>query len=367
MNEKKLTKKQLTAFITSFLLSNTLTVSGNAKTQEKYGYITIFLSYVVFLFLIKIYDRIFEKSGCNNIYDVLKNTFSQRFYKAILFVILVFSFLSSLMSTLNIMFFVTVSAQGKINIVFFAILLCLCLYSVTVKKENVLGRYCSLAVFGIVFLFALMISFGIFKGNLKNLSLTLPISFSDFSKSTFYNFLSPFSDIFFVYLFLQNLSPYKETSKSAKISGLTATVILSGVYIVNLSVLGKNLMSNVYYPTLFSFGIINPFNKISRSEIVYYSSHIFFDIIYTAVGIFIAKTCFFKIFTKKSKTKEHIFSVSAVSLILLFILFSSFSGSFYNLYNKIAFLRLPINIGIVLLLFFKVKSQKITTNSFPKS
>lgn len=359
---KEITKKRLFALLTSFFMSNTITVSGSLPTKEKYGFISVFFSFFAFVLLLKIYDFIFKKSNAKDFYQLLEKSFSKKFYNIILFLIFVYSLSATVMSSLNVMFFITVSSRGKINLIFAGIILCLCLFSIITKDKKVLSRYCSLSIFGIFFLFFVMIVFGLPKGDFTNLSLSFSHFVPEFAKSFFQNFLSPFSDIFFMYLFLYNLCDSKKISKYAKISGLSAAVILSGVYVVNLCVLGKELMSEIYYPTLFSFGIINPVNKISRSEIIYYSSHLFFDIIYIAVMLFVCKDCFFKLFfkkeNKKSKTKEYVFCVSAVSFILLYISISNFSGNFYNVYEKFSLIRIPANIGLILILFFKYCHKK---------
>lgn len=371
MKETRLGAFELFALITSFLLSNTLTVSGSASTKEKYGYITIFFAFLMFLLLIKIYCFIFENSDSGDFYGVLKNNFSKRIYGVILFFVFLFSLFSAVMSSLNLMFFVTVSSGGKINLAFMGILLCVCLFSIMTKSKRVLAKYCGLTIFGIFFLFSVMLLFGFQKGNFVNIADSFSLDAFSIAKSTFLNFLSPFSDIFFIYLFLHKLCGFKKIAKYAKASGLCAAVILSGVYLVNLVVLGKNLMSDIYYPTLFSFGIINPVNKISRSEIIYYSSHLFFDIIYVAVSLFVCRDSFFRLFfekeeikneevkNKKSKRKEYVFSISCVSFILLYILISSFSGKFYNIYEKVSLLRVPLNIGLILVLFVKILIRKI--------
>lgn len=356
MNDKKLTKGQLNALIISFFLGNTLAVSGGLLKGDKYGYITIFIAFFLFLGFIKIYDYILKKNAYCDFYTVIKNSFSKPIYKTIMAVIFVFSLFSAVMSSLNIMFFVIVSSRGEISILPFAFLLCLCLYSIMTKSKKTLGRYCSLMFYSVIFLFAIMIIFGFFKGDYKNLYVNLPISVPKALKSTFFGFLSPFSDIFFIYLFSGSVCRSSRVSKSAKLSGFVATMILSAVYFVNVIMLGKNLISDVYYPTLFSFGIINPITQISRSEIIYYTAHLFFDIIYISVSLFVCKDSFFKLFfeeNNKSKTKERIFSLSIASFILLYILLSGFSGKFYNSYDIIAFLRIPVNIGIVVLCFIK--------------
>lgn len=367
MSNKNLTKGQLTTLIISFLLGNTLAVSGGIIKGEKYGYITVFIAFLIFLLFIKMYEYTLKKNDYCDFYTVIKNCFSKPIYKIIMFAIFIFSFFSALMSSLNVVFFVIIASQGKVSLTFFAILLCLCLYSIITKDKKTLGRYCSLVFYGVIFLFLIMIIFGFFKGDYKNLYISLPISVPTVLKSTLYNFLAPFSDIFLIYIFAGSIYNPVNISKPIKLSGFFSAIILSAVYFVNVIILGKNLMSDIYYPTLFSFGVINPLTQISRSEAIYYTAHLFFDIIYICVSLFVCKDSFFKLFSKeskenkenkKNKTKERIFSLSAVSFILLYILLSGFSGKFYNLYEAVIYLKIPINIGIVALCFIKsIKNQ----------
>jgi len=360
--KKQLTPRQAICLTASFFLGNTAAIAGGGSTSEKIGYLTYFPAFFLFIILSLGYSCIFKKNENMSLFEIINETLSPVFSKIILFIIFLYSFFCAALSCGNFMFFASVSTDSQIPFSILAIFIGLCIFFILSANKKTLGRYCELILPFVLALFFIMIIFGIFKGNPKNLYVKLPIPFSDIAKSTFYNFLSPFANIFIIMLFMMNMTDTKKLFGISLKGGLISLICLFLVYFVNLLTLGKKLLGDLYYPTLFSFGVINPGLLTQRSETIYYISYVFFDIIYITVSLFVSINAFTMLFFKNKKklseTKKRILSASFSLVLVLFMVFFNFTSSFYNLYNKFLLLQIPITIGLPFIIFIRSLSKK---------
>ncbi len=359
--KKQLTERQTICLTASFFLGNTLAVMGSGKLGEKLGYLTFVPAFCLFILLTLIYLYIYKKNSYKDFFEIVSDSFQPFFSKIILFAIFLYSLTSAALSCGNFMFFASVSTDAEISFSLLAVFIGICIFFILSANKKTLGRYCELIFPFVLTMFAVMIIFGIFKGNIKNLYITLPVSVKEITKSTLYNFLSPFSNVFMIFLFMKNMADNKKIVPSVIKAGAISVICLILVYFVNLLTLGKDLLSELYYPTLFSFGVINPGLLTQRSETIYYVSYVFFDIIYISISLFVCINAFTMLFFKEkslSETKKRIL-VSVFSLILiLFMVFFNFTSGFYSLYSTFLFIQLPITLGIPLIMLVRSFFQK---------
>ncbi len=359
--KKQLTTKQSVCLIVSFFLGNTLAIMGSGSGEEKIGYLTYIPALLLFILMILAYSFIFKKNGDKNLFEIIESSFPNVISKLFLLVIFLYSFFCAALSCGNFIFFASVSTDSQISFSLLSLFIGICIFFILSSNKKTLGRYCELILPFVLFMLFVMIIFGIFKGNLKNLYVNLPVSFKEIAKSTFFNFISPFANIFLIMLFMNNLSDNKKLISSSIKAGLISALCLSLVYFVNLLTLGKKLLSQLYYPTLFSFGVINPGLLTQRSETIYYVSYVFFDIIYISVSLFVCMTSFTFLFLKGKKltsTKKRILSSVFSIILVLFMVFFNFSSKFYELYTSFLFIELPITLGIPAIIFLRSLFKK---------
>ena len=352
--KKTLTQRQTICLIISFLLGNTLALTGGVVQNEKYGYMTYLPAFGLFLILILIYSYIYKKNSYEDFFDIIESLRPKIISKIILFIIFLYSLMCAVLSCGNFMFFASVSMTSQINTGILSVFTGICIFFVLSANKKTLGRYCELIFPFVIFLIGIMLIFGLFKGNIKNLYIDLPISIKTFLKSTLFNFISPFSNIFMIFLFMKNVADNRKIIKNSIIAASASGIILMLVYFINLLILGKNLLSDLFYPTLFSFGVINPGFFTQRSETIYYISYIFFDIIYVCISLFVCINAFILLFMKDkiiSENKKRILtSVSSLILIVFMIFFDS-AEAFYEMYSYFAIIQSAVTILIPLTVF----------------
>ncbi len=354
--KKQLTTRQSICLIVSFFLGNTLAVMGSGSGKEKIGYLTYLPAFCLYIVLILSYSFIFKKNGNKNLFEIIESEFSNVISKLFLFVIFLYSFFCAALSCGNFMFFASVSTDSQVSFSLLSLFIGFCIFFILSSNKKTLGRYCEIILPFVLLMLFIMVIFGIFKGNPKNLYVAFPVSVKEIAKSTLYNFLSPFANIFLIMLFMNNLLGNKRLISSSLKAGAISALSLALIYFVNLLTLGKNLLSQLYYPTLFSFGVINPGLLTQRSETIYYVSYIFFDIIYISVSLFVCITAFTFLFLKEknlSNTKKRILSSVFSVILILFMVFFNFTGSFYKLYTSFLLMQLPITLGIPTVIFLR--------------
>ncbi len=359
--KKKLTTRQAFCLTVSFFLGNTLAIMGSGSSKEKLGYLTFFPALCLFILLIFAYSFIFKKNDNKNLFEIIESEFPAVISKVFLFAIFLYSFFCAALSCGNFIFFASVSTDSQISFSLLSLFIGFCIFFILSSNKKTLGRYCELILPFVLIMLGVMIIFGIFKGNTKNLYVTFPLSVKEILKSTFFNFLSPFANIFLIMLFMNNLSENKKLISSSLKAGIFSAIFLSLIYFVNLLTLGKELLSKLYYPTLFSFGVINPGLITQRSETIYYVSYVFFDIIYISVSLFVCLSSFTSLFLKEknlTSTKKRILSIIFSSILVIFMIFFNFTSSFYELYTSFLLIQIPITLGIPAVIFIRSLFKK---------
>lgn len=302
----KISEKQFFTLTASFFMGNALALAGGVSKGEKIGYITLFASFALFLGLCVLYFFLFKKSRSTDLYTVCENVFGSFFGKAVFFIVFLYSTFTALLSSAEFMLFTMISSDFTINPVLISFVFSFSLLAILLCGKKALARYSELILPFVIACIVFVLVTGADKFNLSNLKIENAPSAGFVFSNIYMNFITPFSNIMLIYFFASdNLkSPEKKFASGVK-AGFIALLVIATVYISNLLIIGKKLMESLYFPTLFTFGVINPPFLSERSEGIFFISYIFFDILYTAVAYFTASDCFLRIFCKKASYAER--------------------------------------------------------------
>lgn len=296
----QISKKQFFTLLSTFLMGNSLAIAGGLSKGEKIGYITIFASFLLYIGLAFMYGIIFKKSKDADLFLISENLLGKFFYKIMLFMIFIYSFLTALITSTEFLFFIELSSDFSLNPLWTALVFSISLYAIFLCGKKALARYSEVILPFVLFILLFIIVSGYSKMNVSNLKIDKIPSASYILSSTLTNFLSPFSNILLVLFFSSGMLKGKNIKSASIKAGILALIVISGIYAINLLVLGKELMGELYFPTLYTFGVINPNLFTERSETMFFVTYIFFDVLYTAVSYFTAMSCFKRLFFKKN-------------------------------------------------------------------
>lgn len=301
----KISEKQFFTLTASFFMGNALALAGGVSGGEKIGYITLFASYALFLLLCLLYFFLFKKSKSSDLYTVCESIFGSFFGKIALFVVFLYSVFTALLSSAEFMLFSMISSDFKINPLVISLVFSFSLLGILLCGKKALARYSELILPFVIACIAFVLISGAGKFDLSNLRTESVPSAGFIFSNIYMNFITPFSNVMLIYFFASDNKKSAEKSLASGVKGgFTALLVIAAVYVSNLLIIGKSLMGTLFFPTLFTFGVINPPFLAERSEAIFFISYIFFDILYTAVAYFTAADCFQRIFCKKASYAE---------------------------------------------------------------
>lgn len=351
--DKQLSKKQFFALTASFLLGNTLAVTGGITKGEKIGYITIFISFLLYIALCLIYGGLFEKFGTSDLFYVGECVLGKALYKIFLVIILLYSLFTALVSSAEFLLFVELSSDLTVSPIFAALAFSLCVYCIILCGKRALSGYAELILPFVLFMLAITMLFGIKKFNPANLRIENIPSIKYILSNIALNFISPFSNIMLVYFLTAGTVNHKDIKKQSIKAGFLVLITIAAVYLWNLLIIGKNLMSSLYFPTLYTLGVVNPDLFTERSESIFFVTYIFFDILYTAAAYLTSINCVQRLFFKKNtlsaKTKRILFAIPAI-LSFAVMNFKTDSESFHSSFINMSFSSASVTLGIPIIL-----------------
>lgn len=349
----QISKKQFFTLTASFFMGNSLALTGGLSKNEKIGYITVFASFVLFIALCFLYSRLFQKYQSSDLFYISEVILGKVFSKIILLLVLFYSLFTAVISTIEFLFFVELSSDFSLKPVWTALFFSLCILSIFLCGKKALARYSELILPFVLLCMAVILFFGIEKMNPSNLKIENIPETGYIVSNTLMNFLSPFSNILIIYFFTSDMFNHKQVTPSSIKAGFTALLVIAALYLTNLLIIGKNLMSSLYFPTLYTFSVINPSLFTERSETVFFITYIFFDILYTAVAYFTAIECTEKLLPKKntlSPKRKKVFFIIAALLSFIVMNIKIDINSFYSSFTKIPFILATVTIGIPVIL-----------------
>ena len=351
--ETKITKRQFYSLCASFFMGNSLALAGGISKGEKIGYITIFISFALFIGLLWSYNFLFKKYKTSDLFYISQTVLGEIFNKILLSIILLYSLFTALISSLEFLFFIQLSSDFSFDPLWIALLFSISLICILLCGKKALFRYSEIILPFVIFIVMVILIFGIEKANLSNLKIEKFPDMSYILSNTFLNFVSPFSNILILYFFASDIFKTKDIKKESLKAGFIALLVIAAIYFMNLLIIGKNLMSSLYFPALYTFSVINPSMFTQRSETVFFISYMFFDILYVAVSYFCAIECVKKLFYKKNthfQKRKKVFFIIFPVFSFIIMNFKIDINSFYSSFSVIPFIVSFITIGTPLIL-----------------
>lgn len=288
-----------------------------------------------------------KKYPGKSIYEVLEILFPKWIAVLLSFIYGVYAiYLLSRITKNTGMWISTVSLDKTPEIILRIFLLGLCAYTLW-YGISVFGRFTILS--GAVTIFAVIL---IFTMSIENIDTEnfLPL-YSNGIESVLSDILSffvlPFGENLMLYNIYAKAEKKKTVLRSFSIGILTASVIISAVSFLTLSVLGYNSLERVYYPFYTTVSVIKSGNFLSRMEIVI-SASLILNILSKLCVCFYVATGFLKYLNKFKKSTVNLIVIVA-TLIISSILPSDAEGlkTHLQIYQIVApFIQLGIPIAI---------------------
>ena len=367
----KLTDRQGFSLISAFLLGNVLSGIGGSGFTEKTGYLSVWLSFGIFVLFARVFQSIMKENPKDDFFTITRRCFGKIGNWIFLIFLAFYSFFAAFLSIVNYMDFINFSvkngfpfAAGIVAVLLLTVFLCL-------KGTKTMGRYCEITLPIVIGSVLLLLFLGIRE--ITGFSLPLPSSVMQFFTQSWNIFCSPFAEIIFVWILFDSFQNKENIGKISIKAGCLVTVLFTLIYIFNLNVLGENLLSETRFPTYFCASLVEIGILVENGESLITLAYSFCDILYGAVCVLVGVKAVCKLCnqTKISlgKTKK-ITAFSAVIFMFLLYISGIFPADLSVYYPVISVIFLPMTVGIPVLLFllskFKSKGQNQNSNSFSK-
>lgn len=349
----KLSKNSFFPLCVSVLLGGSLAAAGGVMQGEKIGYITVFASFLLYIPLLFLYFGIFKRGGSTDIFKASENILGKTAYKIFLTVSSVYCFFTALVSSREFFAFASLSSNLAVSPVVISLTFSACIYFIMLCGKQAVSGYTMIMLPFVMLLLGVTMLFGIPKFDTANLNIENIPDFGYIGESVFLNFVSPFSNIFIVYLLMQGTDK-KSIKRKSVTAGLFTLFVIALVYVWNLLIIGKNLMNSLYFPSLYTLGAVNPNLFTERSESVFLITYIFFYIVFVSASYLAAFSCIFRLFDKKNTPDLKIKGI--VYLIPLALTFTAMTVNintqkFHASFLTVTAVSACVTVGIPIILF----------------
>lgn len=358
MRKSTLNFSQGMACVALFLLGNAL-VTGGDRTAGRDSWLLILGLILPALLLGMMYMRILNLHPGQSIFSILRHVFGKVAGKGLsLFLALYLLHLYALV-LLDFAMYASVVSLPNTSIFLIAVPLILLTVSLAGKNIQVIGRVSLLLFLSVMiyFLVNVLISFPYFR--YENILPILHRPIEETANGALGLLASPFAELL---AFLPILSfVRKGTSRSKVLSAgiLTGGLIFAYTAIRNLLMLGEDIYTGNYYPSVQAVSLIIVGNYLQHSEMVVTFVMLFSVFIKSAVCLFGARQGLDAVFPKQ-KPKWVLYALAGAWAVAALFLFQSpqqirwFSSNIYPYY------ALPIQIVLPLVFWIgaEVKSRK---------
>lgn len=354
----RLTDRQGFCLMTAFLLGNVLASIGGISQTSKTGYLSVGVSYLIFLLFTFIYRQIFTKNNQLGFFEMIKQLFCKRLQFLLLLGTAFFSFLATLLSSLNFLEFIEASTYYQTPRFPLVIFILLLIVYLALSEEKAMGRYSEIVLPIIFFAIIILIFFGRNDWDFNHLRNIREFRLPEFFRVGFTTFLSPFSEMIFVYILFDSLHQKTHMTRISIASGSTVVVIFILLYLFNLLVLGKELLSAVQFPTFYAASVVKVGTIIEKAETLITFAYSFCDLLYSAVCLLVgikATTALTKLFCSNvNPPKIKKITAWTAAIFLLIILSMPWNPiQMQSVFSIAALIFIPFTVGIPLLLLIK--------------
>lgn len=354
----KLTDRQGFCLMTCFLLGNVLSGIGGTNNTEKTGYLSVFLSFLYLLVLIYVYHIIRKQNPKKDFFTLLETSFGTVGGKILLGLIAVFALFAALLSIANYLEFLKVSTYGKSPELPATIVVLFLAWYFGSRREKTLGRYAEIVLPVVLIAVVVLCFYGAKECRMEHL---VPVtSAKSFFAQSISIFVAPFSEIVFVYLLFDRLKNQHRITKIALLSCGGVVLIFSGIYLLNLLVLGKELMAAVPFPTFYAASVVQIGTLMNKAETLITFSYTFCDLLYSGACIFLFSKASERLFHRKKGTKKI---TAAIAVIFLFVMLQILQNQIAldEMYSMATLVMTPFTLGLPLLMLCAVSFKKANT------
>ncbi len=299
MKTETISLKQSVFLIALFIFGSSalVGVSGEAKQD---GWLAILIAIGFAVPVIFIYARLLVLFKDKDIFDMLISTFGNFFGKVLSLIFIWYAFHLGALVTRNFSEFINVSTLRQTP-EFFTIAFIGLLCILTIKSGiEILGRFATIAI---VIVVIIVIGTFIMAINIMKFDNIFPIASKGFSKilGVSYGSLTfPFAETVLFLGVLPNLkknkSPYKAYFYGVGLGG----ILLFIVVLRNIFILGGDLMSNYFFPSWTSTGIIILGNFLSRFEELIGANLLLAGLVKISICLYVACIGISKVFNFKN-------------------------------------------------------------------
>ena len=361
----KLTDRQAFSLMTAFLFGNVLSGIGGNGVGPKTGYLSVWLSFGIFVLLVTIFQQLAINHNDNELFTEVHRFLGKTGVRIFLIFVALYSFAAGFLSISNYMNFIEFSTTTNFPAtagLFFVLLLILYL---CLKGLKTMGRYAEIILPIVIISVVLLLILGIRE--IPNMTFPLPASPAQFLNQGWQIFCSPFSEITFLWILFDNLQNPRNIGKISIKAGIITTILFCLVYLFNVNLLGENLLQRTRFPTYFSAALVEVGVLVENAESLITLSYSFCDILYSALCLFVGIKATCKLLENLGFSTQKTKKITAFSaVIFLFLLYVSglIPTDLSTYYPVISLLFLPFTVGVPLLFFFLGKNQK--SSSFSK-
>ena len=350
---------------TAFLFGNVLSSIGGNGTGPKTGYLSVWLSFGIFVLITMIFQRFIISRKEHKLSTQAHQIFG-KIGKRIFFIFVSFySFSAVFFCISNYMNFITYSTTTNFPVPIGLLFVLLLIVYLCLKGVKTMGRYAELILPIVIISVISLLIFGVKE--IKTITFPLPPSPTLFLQQGWQIFCSPFSEITFIWLLFDNMKNPENIGKISIRSGLIITILFSLVYLFNVNLLGENLLQKNKFPTYFCASLVEVGILVENAESLITLSYSFCDILYGAICLLVGVNSTCKLLETVGFSAPKTKKITAFSaVIFLFLLYVSgfIPTDLSAYYPMISLLLLPFTIGVPLFLFCLGRSQK--SSSFSK-
>ncbi len=360
----KLTDRQGFSLMTAFLFGNVLSGIGGNGTGVKTGYLSVWLSFGLFVIFSMMFQSVVQNGRDPDIFSMARRLFGNIGYRIFLILLVIYSFSSAFLSISNYINFIddSVTTQFPAVIGLAAVLLLTAYFCL--KEEKTMGRYAEIIIPIVLVSVILLLVIGIHE--CTDITLPAPVSAPDFLLQGWKIFCSPFSEIIFLWMLFGSFQNGENIGKISIKAGFVTTLFFSLVYLFNVNILGEKLLQVSKFPTYFSASLVEVGSVMEHAESFITLSYSFCDVLYGAVCLLIGVKGSVKLVENHCKNPEKIKKITAFSAVIFMLFLYILMIPKINLseyYPIISVLFLPFSVGLPLLLFILSKTKQFTKTS----
>lgn len=366
MDKEIITNKQGIATITMFIMGSTM-VLGTGGEAKQDAWIAIIIAVIMAFPVVFVYSRILSLFPGKNLFDIVEILYGKVFGKLVALLFVWYSVHLGALVIRNFAEYIQIVSMPETpQFVLTMLMGLICIYIVKSGVE-VIGRWSILVAFIIILALILLNILSIPQMRLSALKPVLYNGFNPVLKSAMTIFAFPFGETVLFMTVLGALNRQGSPFKVYAVSLIIGGIVLLAATIRNITTLGVETLSILYFPVHGSISLIDIGDFLQRVEVVVSIIYLLAGIIKVGVCLYAASLGFAKLFNFKDYRKI-IIPIALVTMNLSCIIYKNAMDMFYwalIIYKYYAFpFQVIIPVAILITAEIKtrtMKNKQITT------